>query len=429
VVIISRDGRVSDMNSAFSALSDIKKDVAIGSDCRDLEPLSSIWNGITGCMLERKGWSERMAFRNMVLDVSITPVEDGSGLTHACILMRDVSHYVNLEEELTRKNKELIIINTLSSTFISSRDMGALYRELLEKVMTTSQMGIGWIALREEDRFVLKGSIGMSSGLSEKAESGELDFLYSDVLSTTDPLFVLEAPQAASVETFREEGIVFIAVIPLRVGEEAIGVLALASRMEVKFDFDVASLFSLTGNTLSLIAEKIKLFQETRRLATLDSLTGIYNVRHFYEILAAEMARTARYSTPFSLTLFDIDNFKLVNDTFGHQAGDGVLVSIAEAMMKTARQTDSVARYGGEEFIVVLPNTSKEEAYNLSIRIKDAVERLEYPELGSLKITLSGGVASFPDDAGDSKSLLYAADMAMYKAKEAGKKCVRMYEK
>jgi diguanylate cyclase (GGDEF)-like protein len=218
-----------------------------------------------------------------------------------------------------------------------------------------------------------------------------------------------------------------MAIIPLRTGEHVMGCLVLCSRIETAFDFDLASLLSLIGNNLSVIADKIKLFQETQRLAITDGLTGIYNARFFYDELEKEIARSERYSTPFSLALFDIDDFKLINDTYGHQAGDEVLRDVADMIMKASRKSDIVARYGGEEFISILPNTSKEEAYKHSCRIKEAVEGKNYLGENSVRLTISGGISTFPGDAEDAKSLLYASDMALYKAKAAGKKTIYCY--
>jgi diguanylate cyclase (GGDEF)-like protein len=176
-----------------------------------------------------------------------------------------------------------------------------------------------------------------------------------------------------------------------------------------------------------MIADKIKLFQETQRLAITDGLTGLFNIRHFYDELEKEIARAQRYSTGFSLALFDIDDFKVLNDTYGHQSGDEVLRDVTEMMLHVSRKTDIVARYGGEEFISILPNTPKDEAYKHAYRIKDSVEGKLYLGENSVRLTLSGGISSFPEDAEDAKALLYAADMAMYQAKAAGKNRIYRY--
>jgi diguanylate cyclase (GGDEF)-like protein len=343
--------------------------------------------------------------------------------------MRDVSSFINLENELVKRNKELIVLNAVSSAFISARDLGSIYDDLLERVMTVSDMNLGWLSAREDGRFELKSTRGLSRLLMEKLAAGEFDALLSEAGEKDEPLLVLEGDEIDAHEALKADGVTFMAVIPLKSGGEAVGVLSLASRMEVVFDFDLASLLSLIGNNLSLITEKILLFQKTQRLSVTDPLTGLYNVRHFYRMLDSEVARTNRYSEQFSLILFDIDNFKSINDTYGHQAGDEVLAMVAEILARSSRQTDIMARYGGEEFIAILPNTPKNEAFNLGMRIKGAVDERDYLNGKGIKVTLSGGVASFPDDAADAKALLYAADMAMYDAKAEGKDRICLYKK
>jgi GAF domain-containing protein len=120
--------------------------------------------------------------------------------------------------------------------------------------------------------------------------------------------------------------------MPLYSNKKIIGFLFLARRDTVteSFDFDTVALLSLIGNNISLILDKIKLFQETRRLAITDSLTGLFNRRHFYKHLAIEIARSKRYGNTFSVMLFDIDNFKQINDTYGHHAGDMALIKISD---------------------------------------------------------------------------------------------------
>lgn len=349
------------------------------------------------------------------------------GISHICITLKDISSFVALQNEFLKRNKELVITNTLSSAFISSSDMERAYQDLLEKALIISDMNIGWIVQKEEDSFVLKSANGISNEFREILETGKLDYLFRVVSESGDPLYVIDGDRDEMPEVLRKEGVVFLTSIPLRAGEALVGILTLASRVNMDFDFDFASLLSLIGNNLSLIAEKIRLFQETQHLAITDALTGLYNTRHFYDILASEVARTQRYATPFSLVLFDIDDFKTMNDTYGHQAGDEVLRAFACVLRKTARKADTVARYGGEEFILILPNTGRSKAYHLASRIKETVEETDFMVNNSVRITVSGGVATFPEDASNAKDLLYAADMAMYKAKAAGKRNIQCY--
>jgi diguanylate cyclase (GGDEF)-like protein/PAS domain S-box-containing protein len=427
VVIASRDGTVTEVNKALLDLIDLSRDSVIGKDCSQLEPLRDVCNLITSAVLHKVKQKQRINYRNVSLDATVTPMIEDGEIRYVMAVLQDVSSYVSLEAEFLRKNRELIISNTLSSAFITSDNIESVFSDLLEKALVISHLGMGWIMLKSDDSFELKVSSGLSSEFKKLIENGGLDRIIEKALSSGAPLHVLESEDTADIKELRDEGVAFLAVIPLRSGYELMGCLVLSSRIETAFDFDLASLLSLIGNNLSMIADKIKLFQETQRLAITDGLTGIYNVRFFYDELEKEIARSERYSAPFSLALFDIDDFKEINDTFGHQAGDEVLRHVAENILNASRKSDIVARYGGEEFISILPSTTKDEAYRHACRIKDAVERDLYLGENSVKLTISGGISTFPGDASDAKSLLYAADMAMYKAKSMGKKIIYCY--
>jgi len=429
IVILKRDGYIMETNKAFLEFFKLEKDKLIGKNSRDIMPLKILSESVTRCIFERSERSDQITFGDHVLNATITPVIVNGNLNFISIVLRDISVFVQLEKALLKRNRELGIINTLSGAFISSGDINSVFVELLEKVLIVSDFGIGWIVMKEDEIFILKSISGVSLGLKHEIEKGELDFIYKNVVGSKDPLYVLESEDVERIEILKKEGIMFFSGIPLRIGAEITGILILASRIEVKFDFDLAALFSLIGNNIFLIVEKIKLFQETQRLALTDGLTGLYNVRYFYDMLNKEISRAKRYNTLFSLILFDIDNFKVINDTYGHQVGDDVLRSVASLLKSAARQTDIAARYGGEEFIVILPNTPKHEALHLAGRIKEKVEGYNYLEAEAVKITISGGIATFPEDAEDSKSLLYAADMAMYEAKARGKKQIRSYRR
>lgn len=429
VVILKRDGEIIEVNKAFLEFFKGRKEELVGKNSNDIMPLKILSESIIKCKFDRVEKSEQISFGEHVLNVTITPVTVNDGLNFISITLRDISAFVQLERALLKRNKELGIINTLSSTFISSGDINSVFADLLEKVLIVSDFSLGWIVMKEGESFVLRNMSGVSLGLRHELEKGELNTLYDNVVELTDPLYVLESGEMERIEVLKREGVVFFACIPLRVGPETIGILVLASRVEIKFDFDTAAVFSLIGNNISLIAEKIKLFQETQRLALTDGLTGLYNVRFFYDMLNKEIARSRRYHTLFSLILFDIDDFKIINDTHGHQAGDDVLRSVASILKTVSRETDIVVRYGGEEFILMLPSTPKHEALTLADRIREKVEEFSYLGKETVKITMSGGVATFPEDAEDSKALLYAADMAMYEAKGKGKKQVCCYRR
>jgi len=155
----------------------------------------------------------------------------------------------------------------------------------------------------------------------------------------------------------------------------------------------------------------------------IDELTGIYNRRHFIERLEQEVLRARRYSQKASLILFDADNFKMVNDTHGHDVGDDVLVAITETTKGCLREVDCFGRFGGEEFVVLLPETSLEEALIVAERIRRSIEKTELPlEDGSaLHFTVSLGVTQIHEQEEGHDKIIRRADMAMYRAKQGGR--------
>ena len=155
-----------------------------------------------------------------------------------------------------------------------------------------------------------------------------------------------------------------------------------------------------------------------------DELTGLANVRAFASILDREIERSRRYGAALALVMVDLDDFKRVNDTYGHQQGDEVLAHVAWVLRDVSRELDTVARYGGEELAVVLPQTDGEGAALLAERMRESIEALYIPQVGgsgTLSVTASFGVASLPESALDRTELIAAADAALYAAKGGGK--------
>ncbi len=182
----------------------------------------------------------------------------------------------------------------------------------------------------------------------------------------------------------------------------------------------------LGGRSIVLhdITERIELFERVKELASLDPLTGIFNRRHFFELSAAELERARRYDAPVSLVLFDLDHFKEVNDTYGHQAGDSVLRAVASACSDRLRSFDVLGRYGGEEFAVLLPEIGPEGALAVAERLRRGIAAAEH-DVTDADVTASFGVASVATAAGvDLDELLHLADQALYRAKRRGRDCV-----
>jgi diguanylate cyclase (GGDEF)-like protein len=161
-----------------------------------------------------------------------------------------------------------------------------------------------------------------------------------------------------------------------------------------------------------------------QQLAHTDSLTGINNRRHLYELAEHEFEIALRYQQPFSILMFDIDHFKRVNDTFGHAAGDRILQQVTQVTCAKLRSADVIGRYGGEEFVVILPMTNAQQAYQLAERIRTRVAAMQVPtEKRNASVTLSIGIVELQHGKqnGSIEELIRRADEAMYAAKQAGR--------
>ncbi len=172
----------------------------------------------------------------------------------------------------------------------------------------------------------------------------------------------------------------------------------------------------------SPVVVEIRIFENTIKNIKYDKLTGLYNRHFFDDSLQREINRAKRYKTDLSILFLDLDDFKQVNDTFGHLAGDYLLENIAEIIRTQIRSEDIAARYGGEEIIIILPETGKIQGLILSERIRKKIEEANFVfEDKKIIMTISGGLASLPIDTTNGADLVKYADTAMYKAKAAGK--------
>lgn len=173
---------------------------------------------------------------------------------------------------------------------------------------------------------------------------------------------------------------------------------------------------------------EIQLFEKTVKASRFDSLTGLYNRQSFDETLEREINRGKRHGKELSILFLDLDDFKEINDSFGHQIGDEVLKQVAKIVLDEKRSEDLAARYGGEEIVVILPETGKVDSLVLGERIRKRVEEMRIDFNGHpISLTISGGLASFPENATDAKSLLKCADNALYRAKGSGKNGISFF--
>ncbi len=432
LVILNYIGNIVSCNEAFEKIFVSYKPL-VGKHVREIGS-EEIWKLFLLCKESKKETKDRVALGEKEYEVIVHPDKTGQFFS---IILYDISRFLSIEEDLIRRNRELMIINTLSEIFISSMDTKEFFEDLLTKILMITDFDIGMIIMLRDNSFFMVSQQGFSPRFIKMFEKGEVENIIMNLPLREYPMYVLEENEIKRYPLLDEEGLVFLAVVALRVSDRIEGYLLIASRKPKAFDFALASIINLIGNQVSLIIEKFKLFEETKRLSITDPLTGLYNVRFFYSSLKTELERSKRYDEKFSVVIFDIDNFKYINDTYGHQVGDHILQEFSDILLKQSRKSDIVARYGGEEFVIILPKTSKTEALLLAERISQVIHGHTFEILNSVggnipikvKITISGGIAGYPEDGTSEKELLYAADMAMYRAKAEGKGRVYLYDK
>ncbi len=188
----------------------------------------------------------------------------------------------------------------------------------------------------------------------------------------------------------------------------------------------IGSILTAMLNLVGSVKAIYKYTKDLEHYATRDPLTGLYNQRMFWELLASEEKRVHRGDESFALVVIDLDNFKRVNDGYGHHVGDTFLQRVAEALKKAVREADQLARYGGDEFCVILPQADEAEAHGVARRIAEALEEFAFdqPNGVSLKATASIGIAVYPQHGKTPKDIFLIADNMMYKAKRSGKNAI-----
>jgi diguanylate cyclase (GGDEF)-like protein len=256
--------------------------------------------------------------------------------------------------------------------------------------------------------------------------------LGAELLDSGDPETRRPRPRRASPA---QVGPAHALAVPMRAvvtssEPEFLGVLSIARKGQ-PFSREEEELLEYLAGQAIVSIENASLHETVERQAVTDELTGLANARAFRSILEREIERSRRFQSPLALVMVDLDNFKQVNDTHGHQQGDEVLASVASVLRDFSRDIDAPARYGGEELAVILPQTEPEGAARLAERMREAVERLRIPRVGDagyLQVTASFGVAAVPENALDEEELVAAADAALYRAKRGGKNRVERAE-
>ncbi len=291
----------------------------------------------------------------------------------------------------------------------------------LETGMEAVQARSGLLMLR-------KGSGTLVGGVSRNLDIRPFKLqvgqgIAGHVASTGKPI-VLPGSADPPVRHEREPNFPNQLSVPLIPHDRVLAVLNFYDKQGGVFsETDLRTILSLTDQA-GVAIENVLLHQEAERMAIMDGKTGIWNHRWFQIQFAREIDRAQRFGRPFSLIILDIDDFRLFNNTYGHQIGDYVLIELAQRIRSTIRDVDMFARYGGEEFELLLSETDAAGGLNAAEKIRQVIAATPFesemtPE--PLNVTISAGVASYPSAGTDFASIFKAADLALLKAKGQGK--------
>lgn len=219
--------------------------------------------------------------------------------------------------------------------------------------------------------------------------------------------------------------------VPLQIKGKGYGLILIEHTIPNAFSEDNERLLEVITQHISIAVENAKLYEQLQEYANTDGLTQVYNRGFFQNRLSEEINRARQQGYEVSIIFFDIDDFKIYNDTYGHLFGDMILKSIALTVKESIRKDDIVARFGGEEFVILLPHTGKETAYEKAEELRRKISELVVCDKDNnvaISVSVSMGVSTFPTMAKNEIELLNSADEALYAAKGRGKNCVAMAE-
>ena len=315
--------------------------------------------------------------------------------------------------------RRLLYMSAELSRSLDSRQVATLMADHFASAMGVDECAISYWD-RQPDRLV---TLGYYPPTPDEELRGSFDLVeYPEsrrVLERQDAVTVdVEDPDAdpAEVALLVMDGYRSLTMLPLVAKGQSIGLVELISRSAMAFDSDSLGLARTMANEAAMALENARLYEEARALADHDPLTGFHNHRYLHERFGEEVVRAQRTRRPLSVLMLDLDDFKLVNDTFGHLFGDRVLTWTAELIRSTLRASDVPARYGGDEFAILLPETGAAAARHAAERVREAFANASFAEEGRtpVPISVAVGAATFPGDGRSATDLIAAADRRLY---------------
>ena len=350
------------------------------------------------------------------------------------VLARVESHLRTQDFYDELEHKDLLMLLELSETISVTRNPNAILRLIVRKMSKIIDVDRCSIISFSKERLIVKASNDLEKGREIKLDINRYPELRASIETKKDVIIndIKTNPLMASVRAYTKSlDYNSIVVIPLLKRESVIGTFLLRTVYTEKGGVSerVYKLCHLVANIAATALENATLYESMKNaqeyleeISIRDDLTKLYNRRHFYRKLRNEFSRVERYGEDLSLVFFDIDDFKKINDTYGHAQGDKLLVQIGSLLKNLSRECDLPARVGGDEFAMLLPSTNKSGALNLAQRIFKTIQGQKIEGLDNELISISVGVSNCIDNKVKSaEELVKLSDDAMYQSKTNGK--------
>lgn len=340
-----------------------------------------------------------------------------------------IVHNFWLIRDLQIKNKELKRLYEVIQAITTIQDLSNILQMVCETIVQLSDGEYSFLALVDEEARRVQGMAGYNTPedpsvvVSESLDSSDEADVFADIVRNPRLLYAEDYPPLLGHPRWAKYHLAnsWTVFIPIQLGDQVIGVGVIKRQREKgPFSQEEMEIIQTFLEQAAIAIYNSKLYQKTLQLVLTDGLTGLYTHRYFHEEIERLIAMARRYNQDLALIMLDIDNFKQINDRYGHLVGDQVLQLVAEILRKNVRASDFAARYGGEEFALVLNRTMAEQAYLVAKRILQSVV-VETQSRHLPTVTLSAGVADFPHHAQDQLSLIRSADTALLQAKRLGK--------
>lgn len=341
---------------------------------------------------------------------------------------------VEEKNALKKWGDDLSLLNDLSKSLVATLDTDQIINTAYTRMQEVVPHDILSIVLFSQKKLWLFSNVKLNvdeieeiksaivSALKEVTDSGDSNAYKTAIkyIGEGNAETSINSVNVKKKEEFQFANRLFF---PLDSGGGKIGMLKLIRYSDEPFSKHQYDILSMIVSTLTLALRNSEVHKEAQAMATIDSLTGLFNKRYFNDILDREFKGTMRYQTPVSLIMMDLDNFKVINDMYGHQAGDAVIKEISDRLAKSLRDIDVPARYGGDELAIILPETGSEQAFFVAKRLKRLIEQNPIKYRGnSINVTASIGISSCPNSGIKTvEDMISEADKALYDAKKCGR--------